>query len=165
MKPRYGYGLMIDTKGKRIYLKVPNHPYKTASGYVLLSRLIVEQLLNRYLKPQECVHHKDGNSYNNAPDNLKVFDSQSPHATFHNIKRILNPGLAKLRDKSWLIEQYINQEKTLDQIAKELDCCDRTVYNNLIKLNIIPRRYTLTKESIDARIKGAKSKKPRRKLI
>lgn len=43
-------------------------------------RLIAEQLLARPLLPGEVVHHRDGNSANNAQDNLIVLPSQALHA-------------------------------------------------------------------------------------
>ena len=46
-------------------------------------RVIAEAKLGRKLKPGEVVHHKDGNSRNNAPENLKVFSSQAEHARSH----------------------------------------------------------------------------------
>lgn len=56
----------------------PEHPY--ASGnYVLEHRLVMEQVLGRFLLPTEVVHHIDENPSNNAPENLQLFDSQSEH--------------------------------------------------------------------------------------
>lgn len=162
--PKYGYGIHINFRDKRVYLKVHTHPHCNAEGYVLLSRLIVEHLLGRYLNPQERVHHIDGNRYNNDPDNLQVFESQSPHAKMHGVKRILNKGLRKLRDYDWLYHRYIDQYKGLTQIGNELGCCARSVANNLDRLGIPRRKHTMSPEALAARLKGAKAKKPRRKL-
>ena len=45
-----------------------------------LHRVLAEQLLARPLAPGEIVHHRDGNSTNNAPENLLVLPSQRYHA-------------------------------------------------------------------------------------
>ena len=160
--PRYGYGIHINLKDKRIYIKVPNHSHCNGRGYVLLSHLIAERLLGRYLASKERVHHKDDNQYNNDPDNLQIFASQSPHAKMHGLKRILRPQLAKLRDREWLYNRYVVEYKSLAQIGKELDCDGRTVANHLNWLNIPRRKCTITPEGLIARQKGAEAKKRKR---
>lgn len=50
----------------------PNHPHATSLGYVFEHRLVMESVLGRYLTASEIVHHKDGNTTNNAPENLEV---------------------------------------------------------------------------------------------
>lgn len=46
-------------------------------------RVVAEQILGRPLLPGEIVHHRDGNKRNNDPRNIRVFASQSEHASFH----------------------------------------------------------------------------------
>ena len=48
-------------------------------------RIIAEQTLGRALKPDEIVHHIDGNKDNNSPDNLYVFPNQAEHARWHKL--------------------------------------------------------------------------------
>jgi hypothetical protein len=47
-------------------------------------RVIAEQALGRELVEGEVVHHIDGNSRNNHPENLRVFATNSEHARFHH---------------------------------------------------------------------------------
>ena len=47
-------------------------------------RVVAEQLLGRHLLPEEVVHHRDGNPYNNVPENLQVFPNRAAHAHFHH---------------------------------------------------------------------------------
>lgn len=58
------------------YRKVyaPNHPFRDGHGYVLEHRLIMEQYLGRYLRPEEHIHHRDGNKLNNDISNLELTD-------------------------------------------------------------------------------------------
>lgn len=55
-------------------------------GYAPLHRLVMELTLGRALRPDEIVHHIDGDSLNNDPGNLRVM-SQSEHARLHGAQR------------------------------------------------------------------------------
>ena len=69
-------------KGDYLYALVPDHPYATKNGYVLLHRVIMENHLGRLLSKSEIVHHKDKNKKNNSIENLEVL-TQSEHAKLH----------------------------------------------------------------------------------
>lgn len=61
---------------------VPNHPATNARGYVYEHRIVAERKLGRYLRPDEVVHHIDGNKINNSPGNLIVLSNEN-HAQLH----------------------------------------------------------------------------------
>jgi len=49
---------------------------------MLEHRRVMEEMLGRPLRTDEHVHHKDGDTLNNSPDNLEVM-SRSEHARLH----------------------------------------------------------------------------------
>lgn len=57
-----------------------------------IHRVIAEIKIGRKLKPGEVVHHENENKRNPSPDNLRIFPSQSEHASWHAKK---NRGDAK----------------------------------------------------------------------
>ena len=61
---------------------VPEHPSARANGYVLVSRLIAEKALGRFLRKEEEVHHNDLDTQNNVNDNLLVC-TREYHAALH----------------------------------------------------------------------------------
>lgn len=75
--------------GGRVLLRAIGHPYANSWGYVYRYRLVMEKKLGRYLRPDEIVHHKDGNFTNDRLSNLELCDS-SLHSTIHNETRTRN---------------------------------------------------------------------------
>lgn len=78
--------------GKYLCEFAPGNPRATKEGYVYTHVLVAEKKLGRYLKPEEYVHHVDGNKYNNEPDNLIVFKTGADHAAFHKGVEMIQDG-------------------------------------------------------------------------
>jgi hypothetical protein len=61
----------------------------------LVHRWVAEKNIGRRLRPDEVVHHKDGNKLNNSPNNLQVFSSQEEHHSLHTRRKIIKFFLPK----------------------------------------------------------------------
>lgn len=69
--------------GKYLYILKHNHPFATKQGYVAEHRLIMEDRIGRYLRPDEDVHHINGVTTDNRPENLQLLT----HAEHTSITR------------------------------------------------------------------------------
>lgn len=80
--PRWKGGEIQDGHGRTLIYS-PNHPNPNWCGtHVYRYRLVMEQQLGRFLRPDEVVHHKNGDHSDDRPENLVVM-SQSEHAKTH----------------------------------------------------------------------------------
>lgn len=62
----------------------PEHPNAGKRGYVAEHRMVMSKILGRPLREDEVVHHKDGNKYNNTPENLQLM-SKGGRGKYHGI--------------------------------------------------------------------------------
>ena len=81
-------------------------------------RLITEKKIGRKLRPDEVVHHIDGNGKNNNPDNLQVITDRS-HRSFHG-KKIMTSREARrrvMKNMTWakLTETDVRHIRELDK--------------------------------------------------
>jgi hypothetical protein len=60
----------------------PSHPRCINACYVYEYTLIAEEMLGRYLKAGEIIHHKNGDQTDNRPENIEVI-TQSEHINLH----------------------------------------------------------------------------------
>jgi len=77
--PSWKCGRVIDRNG---YVLVPTplgHPFGRSIGRILEHRLVMEEKLGRYLKPEEVVHHKNACRLDNRIGNLELCENNSLH--------------------------------------------------------------------------------------
>jgi hypothetical protein len=84
LAPRWTGGRKVRKDGYVLVAAPADHPYPSytkpsGAKYILEHRAVMEAALGRYLRPEEVVHHIDGNPSNNRLDNLRLFASQSDH--------------------------------------------------------------------------------------
>lgn len=61
---------------------MPEHPFANCQNCIYEHRYMAECQLGRFLNPEEIIHHIDGNSENNLPENLYLFPYQSTHSKY-----------------------------------------------------------------------------------
>lgn len=81
------------SNGRRIYngyysLLKKEHPGADHAGYVYEHRLVMEKYLNRYLKPEEQVHHINGDKTDNRIENLMIFENAAEHTKYHAVMNL-----------------------------------------------------------------------------
>ena len=69
----------------------PYHPYRNPNNYVLEHRLVIEEQIKRFLKPDEISHHINGIPDDNRPENLMALKGHSVHSRLHGSNRKPQP--------------------------------------------------------------------------
>lgn len=66
-------GGRIQTAGGYVLAWNAEHPAANKNGYLYEHRLVMEQRLGRYLRPEEVVHHRNGIRNDNRIENLELW--------------------------------------------------------------------------------------------
>lgn len=61
-----------------IRIRKPDHP-RAVNGYVLEHILVMENKIGRNIESEEAIHHINGNTQDNRPENLKLFSNNGKH--------------------------------------------------------------------------------------
>ena len=70
-----------------IQINNPTHPCAGKKGYVYEHRLVMENHIGRYLKPEEIIHHVNGIVDDNRIENLMLFANKAKHNSYEKLKR------------------------------------------------------------------------------
>ena len=92
--PGWKGGRFADADG---YIRVwqPDHPRAFGTGHIHEHTLVAERAIGRAIRPDEQVHHVDGNKANNDPANLSVL-TKSAHQKLHReLERLARDNLTK----------------------------------------------------------------------
>lgn len=80
----------IGYKKKRVdgYISIhfPDHPKSSKEGNIMEHILVMEAIIGRHLKEDECVHHINGKRDDNRKENLLLM-TKSQHMSFHSKER------------------------------------------------------------------------------
>ena len=71
------------SSGGYITILKPDHPFADVNGRVKEERLVIEEILGRYLLKEEIVHHKNEIKDDNRPTNLQVMANHKEHSRLH----------------------------------------------------------------------------------
>lgn len=88
-------GIKQDIQGY-IHIYMPEHPFSNLK-YIIAHRLLAETYLGRFLDPKEVIHHINGITDDNRPENLYLFSNLAKHTQYHFIKNkpILKSNLSQ----------------------------------------------------------------------
>ena len=84
--PNWKGGKRTGRTDEYIQVYKPDHPNATKEGYMMEHRLVMEQMIGRYLTKDEVVHHKNKKRFDNRPDNLQLMTFKE-HMAFHMRER------------------------------------------------------------------------------
>lgn len=71
-----GYPVFHDSKGRACITINKRHPYATSAGYQRLARFIVAESIGRELRPDEHIHHLNGDLTDDRPSNLALVSAE-----------------------------------------------------------------------------------------
>lgn len=129
--PEWRGGRRIDADGY-ICIYKPDHPFCRNDKTVLEHRLVMEEILGRYLHPSEVVHHIDGDKQNNDIDNLQLYASNADHLRDELYRRVPEWGNSKkVRNR-----KKVRKER---HIQKELETDDRKNISLFHRRKPLPR--------------------------
>jgi len=122
----------VISKGDYNYALVPEHPFATRNGYVLLHRVVIENHLGRVLKRSEVVHHKNHNKKDNRVENLEVLDA-SEHCRRHGLEQGRKMVTLRCPICGKLFERQIRQTHLVKPSKYGCTCCSSECRGKLCK--------------------------------
>jgi len=93
-----GDGVSIHNDGY-ILIKDASHHRSNLRGYVYEHILVMEEKIGRDLFPSEEIHHINGITNDNSPDNLMLFENRTEHQKYHAKERLISKGIDPDKEK------------------------------------------------------------------
>lgn len=123
--PNWRGGLTRSSKGYW-YVKKPEHPRASKTGYVKRADLVLEVKLGRPLIAGEIAHHKNENKEDDSPDNLELM-TLANHTRLHHPKKTqaLKSNHPSRRRFVWPEDEELlkmAETMTLREIAPNIGC-------------------------------------------
>lgn len=118
--PMWNGGKTVNSQGY-ILIYSPDHPYKDKRNYVRKHRLVMEEHLGRYLKPDENVHHKNGDKQDNRLENLELL-TKNEHDELHGKEASAYYESKRIKKVCPVCNKKFSVSKSLDRI----ECCSRS---------------------------------------
>lgn len=97
------------------YVWMPGHHLADSHGYVAEHRLVCEQAYRRRLRPDQHVHHIDGDPTNNAPENLVAL-TRTAHMALHHKSPMTRSRLSAAHRKRY--EDPAERAKTSEAVRR-----------------------------------------------
>jgi len=126
----------------------------TAARKVFEHREVAEHWLGRALRPDEHVHHEDGNGLNNSPDNLIVL-TRGAHAALHHARSALHHARRRGGPHPMLkytIPLRLVTVRRLKALGKLRGWGPRAVARGILEINTVTRPAPGPPEEPDAAI-------------
>lgn len=131
----------INSRGY-VVAQYPEHPAAYSGGYVRFHRLVMENMLGRYLKKGEIVHHIDKDKLNNSLNNLELLSSNAEHSVHHRT----NPPTRVCPNCSsaFKVTQRVGQKYSKRKCCSEE--CTKALRIKKVKHKAQQRNYTKTRK-------------------
>jgi hypothetical protein len=101
----YKGGRTDNGQGYWLVLVPEGHPLRLSKGYALEHRVVASEKIGRWVRPDEDVHHLNGDKRDNRPENLIVMP-HAKHTFFHRV-RMTGDEIAEVRA---LIDQGLDDK-------------------------------------------------------
>lgn len=117
-----------------IYIYMPRSPLSDSKGYVLESRYIMSNYLNRILKPTEIVHHKNHIKTDNQIENLEI-TTRKEHITSHDTQKIGRANIVSHQHQNVICSGCDKKFITTRKPRSPNSYCSRQCYENRKKIS------------------------------
>ena len=122
-------GRTLRTRGY-VFIRIPDHP-RALRGYVREQIVVAEKAIGKPLPKSAVIHHINGITSDNSPDNLVVCENQKYHLLLHRRARAVAAGFPASWRKCKVCQKYDdlgNLATTKDQHHYHVSCIRK--YNN-----------------------------------